>query len=83
MQFLVTDFEFRHPPGQLGIGCLKLVMQQAQGQVRFDAGQHLLNLKRFGNIIHASKCERLNLALGLIQRADKNNRNIAGAVVGF
>ena len=66
---------------QFYVGSRQLALEGVQSQVRFDPRYDLLELERLCDIVHTAKRERLDLVLGLVQRADKDDGNIARAWV--
>jgi len=63
--------------------CFELLLQLAQGQVRFHPRQQLFNLKGFGHIIHPADLKPSYLIRGFGQRGHKDHRDVLDAVSRF
>ena len=49
-----------------------------QRKLIFDPRQHLFDLKRLGDVIHPADLKRLDFVQHVVQRADKDHRDVAG-----
>ena len=62
---------------------LQLHLQLPEAVVGFYTGERLVHPKRFGDVIHASALERLDLVDRIAQRADENDRDPFQRAVRF
>ncbi len=58
-------------------------IQPMNGQMGVDAGDYLLWLKRFGDIINCAKLQSAHLVSGFIKSGKKNHRNFSGVRICF
>jgi hypothetical protein len=68
---------------ELGIAAAKLSLQVADGQVRPDAREDLLGLKRFVDEIDGPQLEASHLFARSGERREKDDRGVRGPRVGF
>ena len=86
--FRLLEFDFRlFALGDLLLKLLilgvKLLARLAQTQVRPHPRQHLFGLKRLGDVIHPAHGEGFHFLVGLVQRADEQDRNLLRLGLGF
>ena len=79
-QLVVRLLQFACPQINL---FLQIPLQPRQRQVVFNTSQHLLRLKRLGDIIHPADGKSSHLVQTLGHRAEKDHRDVARLVVGL
>ena len=73
----------RHALLQLLVGRLQLPLQAAQTQVRRHPREDLVLLERLGDVVHRADGEAPHLFLGVGERGDEDDGDLAGPRIGL
>ena len=64
-------------------GLAKFFLQASQCQLVFDPDEHFFQLEWLGDIIDSTDLESLDFVQSVVQGTEKNDQNIAGALIRF